>query len=38
VTPNQRRIAKSVNFGLLYGMSDFGSRNGWRSNAARRAR
>ncbi len=24
VTPNQRRIAKSVNFGLLYGMSDFG--------------
>jgi DNA polymerase-1 len=23
-TPNQRRIAKSVNFGLLYGMSDFG--------------
>ncbi len=24
VTSNQRRIAKSVNFGLLYGMSDFG--------------
>ncbi len=24
VTPNQRRMAKSVNFGLLYGMSDFG--------------
>ncbi len=24
VTANQRRIAKSVNFGLLYGMSDFG--------------
>jgi DNA polymerase-1 len=24
VTNNQRRIAKSVNFGLLYGMSDFG--------------
>ncbi len=24
VSPNQRRIAKSVNFGLLYGMSDFG--------------
>ncbi len=24
VTPNERRIAKSVNFGLLYGMSDFG--------------
>jgi len=24
VTQNQRRIAKSVNFGLLYGMSDFG--------------
>jgi DNA polymerase-1 len=24
VTHNQRRIAKSVNFGLLYGMSDFG--------------
>jgi DNA polymerase I len=23
-TANQRRIAKSVNFGLLYGMSDFG--------------
>ncbi|HMD01933.1 MAG TPA: DNA polymerase I [Candidatus Baltobacteraceae bacterium] len=23
-TPNQRRIAKSVNFGLLYGMSEFG--------------
>ncbi|MBV9440685.1 MAG: DNA polymerase I [Candidatus Eremiobacteraeota bacterium] len=23
-TPNQRRMAKSVNFGLLYGMSDFG--------------
>jgi DNA polymerase-1 len=24
VSPNQRRVAKSVNFGLLYGMSDFG--------------
>ena len=24
VTPNQRRMAKAVNFGLLYGMSDFG--------------
>jgi DNA polymerase-1 len=24
VTGNQRRMAKSVNFGLLYGMSDFG--------------
>ncbi len=24
VSANQRRIAKSVNFGLLYGMSDFG--------------
>jgi len=24
VTSNQRRMAKSVNFGLLYGMSDFG--------------
>jgi DNA polymerase-1 len=24
VTDNQRRMAKSVNFGLLYGMSDFG--------------
>jgi DNA polymerase-1 len=24
VTANQRRMAKSVNFGLLYGMSDFG--------------
>jgi DNA polymerase-1 len=24
VSPNQRRMAKSVNFGLLYGMSDFG--------------
>ncbi|GAC1311560.1 MAG: DNA polymerase I [Vulcanimicrobiaceae bacterium] len=24
VSSNQRRIAKSVNFGLLYGMSDFG--------------
>ena len=24
VTANQRRIAKSVNFGLLYGMSEFG--------------
>ena len=24
VTSNQRRIAKSVNFGLLYGMSEFG--------------
>jgi DNA polymerase-1 len=24
VSPNERRIAKSVNFGLLYGMSDFG--------------
>jgi DNA polymerase I len=24
VTPNQRRMAKSVNFGLLYGMSAFG--------------
>ena len=24
VDPNQRRIAKSVNFGLLYGMWDFG--------------
>jgi DNA polymerase-1 len=24
VTPNQRRIAKAVNFGLFYGMSDFG--------------
>ena len=24
VTPSQRRIAKSVNFGLLYGMSEFG--------------
>lgn len=24
VTPNQRRFAKMVNFGLLYGMSDFG--------------
>lgn len=24
VTPNMRRMAKSVNFGLLYGMSDFG--------------
>ena len=24
VTPNQRRLAKSVYFGLLYGMSDFG--------------
>ena len=24
VSPQQRRVAKSVNFGLLYGMSDFG--------------
>jgi DNA polymerase-1 len=24
ITANQRRMAKSVNFGLLYGMSDFG--------------
>ena len=24
VSPNQRRMAKAVNFGLLYGMSDFG--------------
>jgi DNA polymerase I len=24
VTPNERRIAKTVNFGVLYGMSDYG--------------
>src|SRR5437899_9624345 len=24
VTPNQRRLAKVVNFGLFYGLSDFG--------------
>ncbi len=38
VTGNQRRMAKSVNFGLLYGMSDFGLAQRWRSTAAKRVR
>ena len=33
VDGNQRRMAKSVNFGLLYGMSDLVWRSAWKSAA-----
>ena len=38
VTPDERSMAKMVNFGLAYGMSDFGLSSGRTSRAPRRRR